>query len=274
MQSISDFLSSLLGQAGDQQSFVQMLMAVGIAYFGGILSSLTPCVYPMIPITVSVVGGMPLTRHPGHTHPAHSHKKPWSEILLRGLSYIFGMTVIYSFLGVAAGLSGKVFGTFTNTSGWYLTLGLIMSIAALMMLDVIPFDPAVWWDQFKRKVLKQKSPGGTSFSHDHGKEMTLIGAFSLGASSGFIAAPCTTPVLTAILAYIAKTQSIGFGLALMIAFSLGLGTLLLLVATFAGALQVLPKSGKWLKAVKILSGLILLAFADYLLYRAGSLGGS
>ena len=95
----------------------------------------------------------------------------------------------------------------------------------------------------------------------------------MGASSGFIAAPCTTPVLTVILGYIARTQSIGLGLALMVAFSFGLGTLLVLIAMFTGALQVLPRSGAWLRTVKTVSGLALLAFAEYLIYRSGQLGG-
>ena len=100
-----------------------------------------------------------------------------------------------------------------------------------------------------------------------------MGAFFLGASSGFIAAPCTTPVLTGILAYIAKTQSIGVGFLLMTSFSLGLGTLLIGISAFTGALQILPKSGEWMKTIKVGSGLILLAFAEYLIYRAGIAGG-
>ena len=95
----------------------------------------------------------------------------------------------------------------------------------------------------------------------------------LGASSGFIAAPCTTPVLTSILAFIAKTQSVGLGLALMVAFSLGLGTLLMIIAGFTGALQLMPRSGHWMKRIKTLSGIILLGFAEYLIYRGGAMGG-
>ncbi len=262
MDSISNFLNSLLGaaaQGGDGMGFAQVLMSLGVAYLGGVLSSLTPCVYPMIPITVSVVGGM------------GNERRSWSEVLARGTAYVAGMTVIYSFLGVLAGLTGKVFGTLTNTSGWYLGLGIVMTFAALIMLDVIHFDPLAMWDSLKRKT----GIGGAKPKTHHAlpKEMTLAGAFALGASSGFIAAPCTTPVLTAILTYIAETKSVGLGMSLMVAFSIGLGTLLLLVAIFAGALQVLPRSGKWMNSVKLGSGILLLAFAGYLIYRAGALGG-
>lgn len=259
MDSITNFLSQLLTTT-EGMTAVQALTAVAVAYLGGILSSLTPCVYPMIPITVSVVGGI------GQT------KRAWHEVGVRGLAYVSGMALIYSFLGVLAGLTGKVFGTLTNTSGWYVSLGAVMTLAALVMMDVIQFDPLVVWETIKRKL----GFGGKAHHHPTAveqKELTLLGAFTLGASSGFIAAPCTTPVLTAILAYIAKTQSVGLGLALMLAFSAGLGTLLLVIAGFTGALKLMPRSGQWMKAVKVISGLILLVFAEYLIYRAGALGG-
>lgn len=255
IEQVTHFLSPA-GELGSIQTFGQAIVAVGIAYLGGVLSSLTPCVYPMIPITVGVMGGL---------HPTRN----WREVAIKGLSYVLGMTVIYSFLGVIAGLSGKVFGSFTNHAGWYVGLGIVMNFSALVMLDVVPFQPTVWWEELKRRF------GGGAARRDPGlaQEMTWIGAFFLGASSGFIAAPCTTPVLTGILAYIAKTQSVGLGFLLMASFSLGLGTLLIVVALFTGALQILPRSGHWMKVVKTGSGLILLAFAEYLIYRAGSLGG-
>lgn len=258
MNSITDFLSQTLA-LGQNMNFWNVLFAVGISYLGGVFASLTPCVYPMIPITVSVVGGIGPTR------------RPWRQIYLRGITYVAGMTVVYSFLGVIAGMTGKVFGSLTNNSAWYLGIGLIMTFAALVMLDVIPFDPLIWWENFKRNILRMRStPNASSVVQ---QELTLVGTFILGATSGFIAAPCTTPVLTSILAFIAQTQSVGVGFILMCSFSLGLGTLLIVIALFAGAIQILPRSGQWMKTAKIISGLILLAFADYLIYRAGNCGG-
>lgn len=263
MDSITHFLSNTLSLK-QTMSLWDVFLAIGVAYMGGILSSLTPCIYPMIPITVSVMGG---------TGPA---RKSWHEVSLKGLAYVGGMAVVYSFLGVLAGLTGRLFGSFTNQSSWYIALGILMSIAALIMLDVFSFDPMLWWNRLKRTFAGRRR---RTLPHPHAaggivkKEMTLFGAFFLGASSGLIAAPCTTPVLTSILAYIAKTQSVGLGFTLMLSFSLGLGTLLLLIAGFTGAVQLLPRSGYWMKIVKTTSGLILLAFAEYLIYRAGSLGG-
>ncbi len=258
MNTLTQLLADTFKNSSTELGVWHIFLAIFVAYLGGVLSSLTPCVYPMIPITVSVVGGM------------GSNRKSWEEVTIRGLAYVSGMTLIYSFLGVIAGISGKVFGSFTHHSGWYLTLGGIMSASALIMLDVIPFDPMVWWESIKRKIFRSQN---SSHTHKMQKEMTHLGAFALGASSGFIAAPCTTPVLTSILAYIAQTQSVGLGFILMFSFSLGLGTILLILAAFAGAVQILPRSGHWMKTVKTISGLILLAFAEYLIYRAGSLGG-
>ncbi|MEK7692322.1 MAG: cytochrome c biogenesis protein CcdA, partial [Bdellovibrionota bacterium] len=218
-----------------------LLIALPLAYLGGVLSSLTPCVYPMIPITVGVVTGMP-----PNSARSKGAQFSWGTLILRGGAYVAGMCVVYSLLGVAAGVSGQVFGTLTNTPGWYLTLGIIVSLSALAMLEVIPFDPPAWIDAFSRKLgIRSKV-----YRSEVVRETTLGSAFVLGATSGLIASPCTTPVLTAILAYIAKTQSVLNGFLLMFFFSLGLGTLLLLVAGFAGAIQVLHKSGTRMKAVK------------------------
>jgi cytochrome c-type biogenesis protein len=230
------------------------VLALGLAYLGGILSSLTPCIYPMIPITIGVVGGIQ-TRHEDRNR---------GGVLIRGFAYVIGMALVYSFLGVLAGITGQVFGALTNTSTWYLGLSVIMSAAALMMMDVLPFDPQALLDRMKRAMGLQGGPRGNTE-----KEATLMGAFLLGASSGFIAAPCTTPVLSAILAFIAQTQSVILGLGLMIFFALGLGTILIGIAAFAGTLQKLPRAGAWMNRVKILSGILILAFAQYLMFKAG-----
>ena len=237
-------------------------LALFLAYVGGILSSLTPCIYPMIPITVAVVGGL-------QTQGEKNGKDRNTRlVLIRGLAYVMGMALVYAFLGVAAGITGQVFGAFTNTSGWYLGLGIVMTLAALMMLDILPIDPQALIDRLKRSLGLHQAHGKAQ-RDDEEKEATLMGAFVLGASSGFIAAPCTTPVLTAILGFIAQTQSVIFGLGLMLFFALGLGTILILIAAFAGNLKKLPRAGAWMNKIKIFSGIMILAFAEYLIFKAG-----
>jgi cytochrome c-type biogenesis protein len=238
-------------------------LAVALAYAGGVLSSLTPCIYPMIPITVGVVGGLQ-THSELQNQTAEQKKRNTRSMIVRGFAYVMGMAIVYAFLGVAAGITGKVFGTFTNTSGWYLGLGILMTLAALMMIDVLPFDPQAWMDRIKRSL-----GIGAGKREQNEKEATMIGAFALGASSGFLAAPCTTPVLTAILAFIAQTQSVFLGLSLMLAFAFGLGTILMVIAAFAGNFRKLPRAGAWMNKIKIFSGILILAYAEYLIYKAG-----
>lgn len=263
MESITKFLESFLQSGQTETGFLYYAAAIGVAYVGGLVSSLTPCIYPMIPITVSVVGGLPANRET---------KRHWKNLLIRVLAYILGMAVIYSFLGVLAGLTGKLFGSLTNTPGWYIALALIFHLTALMMMDIIPFDPTIWWEKFKAIFTKKHHRPVPE--HQHDKEVTLFGSFFLGLSSGFIAAPCTTPVLTAILAFIAQTQSVFLGFTLMFTFALGLGSLLLIIAIFTGALSSLPRSGQWMNTIKVLSGIVLLLLGDYLIYKAGGLGGA
>ncbi|MCM2324074.1 MAG: sulfite exporter TauE/SafE family protein, partial [Oligoflexia bacterium] len=217
METITNTLLGLLSVDGGGVTVLQALLAIAVAYLGGVVSSLTPCVYPMIPITVSVIG---------------QSGARWREVALRGAAYVGGMALIYSILGVLAGLTGKVFGSLTNTPGWYVGLGLLMTAAALIMMDVVPFDPLLVWERVRRRLGFGRNKAHRHPSAQERSELSFLEAFSLGAGSGFIAAPCTTPVLASILGYIAKTQSVGLGLALMLAFSLGLGTLLLLIAAF------------------------------------------
>jgi thiol:disulfide interchange protein DsbD len=124
----------------------------------------------------------------------------------------------------------------------------------------------------------RKSAHQASHGHGHGHghapaepETTVLGAFVLGATSGFIAAPCTTPVLTTILSYIASSKSVVFGGLLMFSFACGLGTILVVVGTFTGAMKILPRSGKWLQNIKLASGLLILALAEYFVFKAGTL---
>ncbi len=248
-----DSIFSELKSALQSHTLLSSLAALVFAYLGGILSSFTPCIYPMIPITMGFIGGA----------SERSVKTGW----ILSSFYVLGMASIYTVLGIIASASGKIFGTMTNTPAWYLSLGGIMVVSSLWMMDVIKFDPNVWIENFLRARRHKK---GHALTTDH-NEASIVGAFILGASSGIIAAPCTTPVLTTILSYIATTKSVAFGGALMFSFALGLGTILVVVGTFTGAMKILPKSGKWLSWVKLSSGLLILGLAEYFVFKAGTL---
>ncbi len=229
-------------------SLLSIFGAIALCYIGGIVSSFTPCIYPMIPITIGLIGGS----------PERSVKDGW---VLSSL-YVLGMSLIYAILGIVAALSGRIFGSMTNSPAWYIGLGVVLTLSALWMMDVIKFDPNVLLHKFSRK------------KHHHNpnepQEATKLGAFILGASSGFIAAPCTTPVLTTVLSYIATEKSIVLGAMMMFSFALGLGTILVVIGTFTGAVKILPKSGKWLVTMKLFSGYLILALAGYFIFKAGT----
>lgn len=252
MEAIFDSLKNALAS----QSIFSFFGALLLAYLGGIISSFTPCIYPMIPITVGFVGGT----------ADRNIKNGW---ILSSI-YVLGMSTIYTIIGIIAAISGRIFGTLTNTPGWYLGLGIVLVLSSLWMMDVIQFDPMVWVEKWSSKFKK------THPHHHHPTQKETLrskelSAFLLGFSSGFIAAPCTTPVLTTILTFIATEKSIITGGLLMFSFALGLGTILVVIGTFAGALKILPKSGKWMSNVKKISGYMILAIGMYFTYKAGQL---
>lgn len=245
-----------LRHALETGSLFSLLLALILAFLGGVLSSFTPCIYPMIPITIGLIGA--------------TEEKSWKDGLSLSSFYVLGLATVYSALGMFAALSGRIFGTVTNSIGWYLALGIIMTVSSLWMLDVIQFDPNVWIEQWKRNRAHRKKSHTPHTQHQEHKN-SIWGAFALGASSGFVAAPCTTPILTTILGYVAGQGSVVFGTLLMFSFALGLGTILVFVGTFAGALKLLPRSGNWLTFIKKASGILILAIGEYYIFKAGKL---
>jgi thiol:disulfide interchange protein DsbD len=203
-------------------------MAYVVAFGGGVLTSLTPCVYPLIPITVSIFGA----RKAGSRGEA---------ALLSGL-YVFGIAVTYSALGVAAALTGKAFGSVMQ-NGWVMGgVALVLVVMSFSMFGA--FELAL--------------PSGLQARLNKVGGAGRGGAFFMGLVAGVIAAPCTGPVLAAALTFIAAKGSVGLGLAIMFPYALGMGLLFFLLGAFSIAL---PKSGAWMELVKSIFGAALLAMA-------------
>jgi len=214
-------------------------LAIGVAFIGGVLASFTPCIYPVIPIIVSYIGS----------------RKEKSNIKNFGLSlsYVLGMSVTYSALGALAAFSGSMFGSIQTHPITNVVIANIIIIMALSLLDVITLPIP----KFFSGTGKKKKGGG------------LLPSFSLGLASGFVTAPCTVAILSVILLYVANKQNVLFGMSLLFAFSLGMGVLLLVLGTFAGALSSLPKSGKWMDRIKFGFGFLMLLLGEYYLIQAG-----
>ncbi len=216
------------------------LLALGILFGAGVLTSLTPCVYPMIPITAAAISG---TAREG---------RPWRTAGLTA-TYVAGMALLYASLGVLAGLTGTLFGT-VSASPWALfATGNLLLVFALAMLDVIPVPVP------RRLLVWAGQKGGGSYG----------AVFLLGATSGVVAAPCGAPAFAAVLTWVATTRAGLMGFAYLFVFSLGMTALLAVVGLFSGTLTLLPRSGRWMLMVKRVAAVIMLGVAEYYFVKAG-----
>lgn len=222
-----------------QESVFLSFLAV---YLGGVLISFTPCIYPVVPITVAFIG-------------ARGSSKGRAFFL--SLIYVMGMAVTYTILGAVAALSGKLFGQIQSNPWTYFVIGNICILMGLSMFDV--FALSVRIPAFITRVQSKKRTEG------------IVGSFLVGAASGLVMGPCTAPVLAVILSYAATRQNVVFASGLMFVFACGMGTLLILVGTFAGLLAGIPKSGVWMVRISRLFGWILLGAGEYFLIHAGML---
>jgi len=220
------------------------LLALVVLYLGGVMTSLTPCIYPMIPITAAIVGGQ--TVGGGSTR----------RVVLLVAAYVFGLSVVYSVLGVLAGMTGTLFGSVSTNPWLYLLMANVLIIAALALLDVIPVRLPGFLVTRASTAGKGGSPGG---------------ALVMGAVSGLVAAPCSAPVMAVVLTWVAATRSGVLGFLYLLAFSLGMCTLLVAVGLSAGALARLPKAGIWMIWIKRIFAAIILIVAEYYLVKMGEL---
>ena len=225
-------------------------VAIPLVFVGGVLTSLTPCIYPMIPITAAIVGGSEATV--GSNTPRTARWRP----LWLTLTYVFGLALVYSALGLFAGLTGTLFGTVSTNPWLYFLMANVLIIAALAMLDVLPVRvPAA--------LLSRASTAGTAGRYS--------GALIMGALSGLVAAPCSAPVMAAVLTWVAATHSATLGFVYLFVFSLGMCTLLVAVGLSSGTLSRLPRAGLWMVWVKRLFALIMFLVAEYYLVKGGQL---
>lgn len=206
------------------------------AFAGGVLTALTPCVYPVIPLAVSLM----------RTWAGASRRK---AAALSGL-YVAGMATVYTALGAAAGLGNSLFGALTNTVTFRLGTAALLWIFGAGMLGAYVF----------------RLPGALTRRAAAFEKVGAIGAFGGGALSGALAAGCTGPILAGILTYIGSSQSPLQAVSLMLVFSLGLGLPFFLLGTSAAAL---PKPGPWLLWVEGFLGAVLVATGSF--FAAGAL---
>ncbi len=203
-------------------------------FLTGLALNLTPCVYPLLSVTVSLFGGA-------------KREVPRRTAFLKALTYVMGMSTMYSALGVAAAFTGGLFGGLLQSRSVLLGLSVFFALLALSMLGVYTF-------QLPGRLLQKLS----------GKKATnFLSLYLAGLLVGIFAAPCIGPPVIALLTLIGTQGDPLLAFQIFFMLSLGLGTPYLFLGTFSGFLNRLPKSGVWMVWVERLFGVILLVLAVF-----------
>lgn len=202
-----------------------ILLAFLFVFLAGVLTSFTPCIFPMLPITISILG-------------YHANQQSRWHNFSRALAYVFGIALTYSSLGVVAALTGSLFGSALTNKYVISSLVLLFFAMALSMWGVFEIQsPAFIRNRF-----------GTGKSHSLGS------SFIMGLVAGIVASPCVGPVLVSILSYVSTTKDALLGFGLLFTFAMGLGLLFIVIGLFSSALKLLPRSGAWMELIKFILG--------------------
>ncbi len=218
-----DQVSNLIEEKG-------VIAGIIFIFLGGLALNLTPCVYPLIPITVSFFGAQ--------------GSKSKSQSILMGLSYALGMSVTYSALGVFAALTGSLLGNALQNPAVIIIIALIMLALGTSMFGL-----------FEIKVPQSLALMGNK------NRSGYFGSLLMGLTVGFIAAPCIGPFVLSLLVYVGKLGNPVTGFLLFFILSMGLGLPYIFLSASSSSISKLPRSGEWMEGVKVIFGLILFGMA-------------
>jgi thiol:disulfide interchange protein DsbD len=210
-----------------------LLIFIG-AFFGGLALNLTPCIYPLIPITISYFGGQ-----------AEGKK---GSLVLHSVLYVVGMAITYSVLGSIAAFTGSLFGAALQIPAVLIGVAAVMVLLALSMFNVYEIRVPAFLNKFAG-----------------GSQKGYFGTVFMGLTCGIIAAPCIGPFVLGLLTYVGNRGNVLLGFSLFFVLALGLGVPFLLLGIFSGSLNKLPRSGAWMVWVRTIFGFVLLAMAVYFL---------
>lgn len=222
-----DTLSETIARQG-------LLVTLGLVFLAGLALNTTPCVYPIIPITIGFFSNQTEGR--------------LSRTFLMAATYVLGMAITYSLLGVAASLTQGIFGAALQHPLVLLGLAGLMVAMALSMFGLYEFCLPVSFN----RLVPQSSQGN-------------LGALMMGLTMGIVAAPCIGPFVIGLLVHVSNRGEPAYGFFMFFVLALGLGLPYLVLGTFSGALKKLPRSGQWMETVRRFFGLVLLGMALYFL---------
>lgn len=229
------------GESGDLAARIEGLLASGsilvfvLVLVGGILGAFTPCVLPMIPITISIIGGFARGRVHG---------------FILSVLFVLGIAITYSVLGIVSASAGSFFGAVMQSTAVMVVIAAVFAAMGASMLGA--FDIALP-SSVQSKISAGSQRGG------------MIGAVIMGMVTGVVASPCVGPVLVVLLTFVAQTGNVAFGFWLLFTFAIGLGLPFLVLGTTAAAIV-----GPWMSKVKYIFGIVLIAMAIF--YVRGLLG--
>lgn len=238
--------NSSMQKTSEPRSFQQRLLALFteteswwlrllLALMLGFVLSLTPCIYPMIPITVGILQSQ------GSTSVGRN--------FFIALTYVVGIATTFAALGTAAAFSGKMFGSFMHNPFIIITIVALLAYLAGSMIGL--YD--LYLPRFMQGGQQQMKKG------------SFLSIFLFGAASGTVASPCLSPGLVLLLSMVTAIGSMALGFVLLFFFGIGLGIPLLVIGTFSGSLSVLPRAGNWMVDVKQFFGFFMLATCLYFL---------
>jgi thiol:disulfide interchange protein DsbD len=209
-----------------------LLLTFLLVFLGGLALNLTPCIYPLIPITISYFGGQAEGKKGG--------------VVLHSFVYVLGMAMTYSILGVVAAFTGSLFGAALTYPPVLIAIALVMIILSLSMFDVY---------EFRMPAFLNKAAGTSKKGY--------FGTFFMGLTVGIIAAPCIGPFVLGLLTYVGNTRNVLLGFSLFFVLAMGLGVPFLLLGIFSGSINKIPRSGAWMVWVRRVFGFILVGMAFY-----------
>lgn len=205
-----------------------------LVFFGGLALNLTPCVYPLIPITISYFGGQ--------SHGSHR------RLFILAVAYLIGIAITYSILGVIAALTGSLIGAAMQNPIVLSFVALVLIALALSMFDVYTL----------RMPARMSTFAGSP-------KVGVLGSLFMGLTLGIVIAPCVGPFVLGLLTYVGKQSNPILGFWLFFTLAIGMGLPLVFLALVSGNIGKLPRSGEWMVWVKKILGFVLLGMAVYFL---------
>lgn len=211
-----------------------LLLTFLLIFIGGLGLNLTPCVYPLIPITVSYFGGQTIGKE--------------GRKIVMAILYVLGIAVINSVLGTIAALSGSMLGNLMANPVVLIIIAGVLVTLSLSMFGLY---------EFRLPSSVTQKAGGSQTGY--------LGSFVMGLTMGIVAAPCIGPFVLGLLTYVASIGDPFLGFSMFFTLSIGLGIPFIFLAFFSSKIDQLPRAGDWMVGVRVIFGLLLLGMALYFL---------